>query len=97
MQLRFFKGIIDEPSIYNRAQRTNEIAAIYAAGGSGKCLPETISAAPSRPMFNRAGYGTTAGHSLHFLCYRIAPPSIAGRESMNLMILHPKRACATTG
>ena len=32
-------GIIDEPSIYNRALSTNEIQAIYNAGSAGKCAP----------------------------------------------------------
>ncbi len=35
--LSMFAGIIDEPSIYNRALTTNEIAAIYNAGSAGKC------------------------------------------------------------
>ena len=35
----FFKGIIDEISLYNRALATNEIAAIYNAGSAGKCTP----------------------------------------------------------
>ncbi|HXU75981.1 MAG TPA: LamG-like jellyroll fold domain-containing protein, partial [Methylomirabilota bacterium] len=35
----FFKGTIDEVSVYNRALGTNEIVAIYAAGPSGKCVP----------------------------------------------------------
>jgi hypothetical protein len=34
-------GIIDEPSIYNRALSTNEIEAIYNAGSAGKCAPVT--------------------------------------------------------
>ncbi len=34
----FFKGVIDEPAIYNRALSTNEILAIYNAGSTGKCL-----------------------------------------------------------
>ena len=34
----FFKGIIDEVSLYNRALATNEITAIYNAGSAGKCL-----------------------------------------------------------
>jgi alpha-tubulin suppressor-like RCC1 family protein len=33
-----FAGIIDEPSIYNRALSTNEIQAIYNAGSAGKCV-----------------------------------------------------------
>jgi alpha-tubulin suppressor-like RCC1 family protein len=39
-------GIIDEPSIYNRALSTNEIQAIYNAGSAGKC-PPTCTPAPS--------------------------------------------------
>jgi hypothetical protein len=35
----YLAGIIDEPSIYNRALSTNEIAAIYSAGSAGKCKP----------------------------------------------------------
>lgn len=41
-----FKGLIDEPSIYNRALSATEIASIAAAGPSGKCKPTaTISPA----------------------------------------------------
>jgi hypothetical protein len=32
-----FAGVIDEPSVYNRALSSNEIAAIYNAGSNGKC------------------------------------------------------------
>ena len=34
-----FEGLIDEPSIYNRALATNEIANIFNAGVAGKCAP----------------------------------------------------------
>ncbi|MEJ0089922.1 MAG: LamG-like jellyroll fold domain-containing protein [Limisphaerales bacterium] len=37
----FFKGIIDEVSIYNRALASNEISAIYNAGSAGKCTAIT--------------------------------------------------------
>jgi hypothetical protein len=36
---RFFMGMIDELSLYNRALSTSEIAAIYDAGSAGKCKP----------------------------------------------------------
>ncbi|HVM49309.1 MAG TPA: LamG-like jellyroll fold domain-containing protein [Candidatus Acidoferrum sp.] len=36
---RYFKGLIDEASIYNRALSAGEIAAIYNAGSAGKCPP----------------------------------------------------------
>jgi hypothetical protein len=38
----YLAGIIDEPSIYNRALSTNEIAAIYNAGSAGKCEQPSI-------------------------------------------------------
>jgi hypothetical protein len=34
---RYFHGLIDEVSIYNRALSSEEISAIFAAGESGKC------------------------------------------------------------
>jgi hypothetical protein len=37
-----FPGEIDELSAYNRALSSNEIAAIYAAGGSGLCPPQAL-------------------------------------------------------
>jgi hypothetical protein len=35
----FFDGLIDEPSIYNRALTSTEIQNIYNAGSAGKCRP----------------------------------------------------------
>ena len=34
---RYFHGLIDEVSYYDRALSSNEVAAIYAAGSAGKC------------------------------------------------------------
>jgi len=34
-----FAGLLDEPSLYNRALSSNEIAAIYNADSGGKCPP----------------------------------------------------------
>src|SRR5205085_6828151 len=34
-----FNGLIDEPTIYNRALSDAEIQAIYSAGSAGKCKP----------------------------------------------------------
>jgi hypothetical protein len=44
-----FAGLIDEPSIYNRALNAGEIAAIYAAGSAGKCY--TNLPPPPEPPF----------------------------------------------
>jgi hypothetical protein len=36
-----FNGLIDEPTIYNRALSASEISAIYVAGTAGKCKVDT--------------------------------------------------------
>jgi hypothetical protein len=43
----YFQGLIDEVSLYNRALSPAEIAAIYTAGVSGKCVPCLHIAAPT--------------------------------------------------
>jgi hypothetical protein len=59
-----FNGLIDEVSIYHRALSASEIAAIYNAGGSGKCpLPPTILVQPTNQtaaMGNTATFSVTA-------------------------------------
>ena len=37
----YYAGLLDEVSIYNRALSSSEIAAIFAAGSSGKCYTNT--------------------------------------------------------
>ena len=41
-QGRFFKGLIDEVEIYNRALSASEIQAIYTAGSAGKCKSAAV-------------------------------------------------------
>jgi len=44
---QFYKGLMDEPAIYNRALSAAEVLAIYSAGQSGKCKglqPLTVNA-----------------------------------------------------
>jgi len=38
----FFKGVIDEVSIYNRALAGSEINSIFRAGAAGKCAPTNL-------------------------------------------------------
>jgi hypothetical protein len=45
--VNYLAGIIDEPSIYSRALAANEIAALYAAGGAGKCQAAVCTPPPS--------------------------------------------------
>ena len=37
----WYKGVIDEPTIYRRALTNTEITALYAAGSAGKCKVDT--------------------------------------------------------
>ncbi len=43
----YWRGMIDDVSVYSRALGSNEIAAIYAAGSAGKCLlPPVLAISP---------------------------------------------------
>jgi hypothetical protein len=53
---RYFDGILDEVTIYNRALAPSEIAAIYNAGGAGKDRPDCV-APPSNAIGWWAGDG----------------------------------------
>jgi len=54
-----FYGYLDEVSIYNRALSSNEIAAIYNAGASGKCpLPPAVLAQPTNQTVAVGGTAT---------------------------------------
>lgn len=44
---RFFKGLIDEVEIYDRALSVSEIQSIFNAGSAGKCKPNVCVAPPS--------------------------------------------------
>lgn len=54
----YFDGEIDEVSVYNTALSASQIAAIYAAGSSGKCsneIPVAIIAGPTNQVVNVGG------------------------------------------
>jgi hypothetical protein len=48
----FFRGSIDEVTLYRRALGSNEIATIYAAGAAGKCKDPLVAEQPN----NQIGY-----------------------------------------
>jgi hypothetical protein len=54
----FFKGLIDEPSVYNRALTASEIAAIYNAGSAGKCTTPTAPFIVTQPASQTVTAGT---------------------------------------
>lgn len=57
------RGTLDEVSLYNRALTSNEIAAIYTAGASGKCKAVTITVPPTNQTVvvgANAGFGVSA-------------------------------------
>ena len=55
---RYFHGMVDEVSIYNRALSASDIAGIYYAGAAGKCLPTpTVTWTNLAPI----AYGTALG------------------------------------
>lgn len=66
-----FGGIIDEVAIYSRALSPSEIASVYYAGGSGKCLPPSAPVLTSRPA-SRTGI---AGSNILFTASAAGVPS----------------------
>ncbi len=56
----FFKGDIDEVSIYGRALSSSEVASIYAAGSAGKCAPLTAPSIYAQPLTQQLFEGQTA-------------------------------------
>lgn len=51
----YFKGSIDEATVYNRVLTSTEIQAIYNAGAAGKCKPATISCPTVTEIQPKAG------------------------------------------
>jgi hypothetical protein len=53
---RYFKGLIDEVTIFNRALSPSEVQDIYGAGAAGRCKPGSASlTAAIRPPINADG------------------------------------------
>lgn len=52
---RFFHGLMDEVEFFNRALSATEVAAIFNAGGAGKCKPPQPASAVSRKVHGGAG------------------------------------------
>ncbi len=59
---RYYKGLLDEVDIFNRALSATEIQAIYNAGSAGKCPPE----APPRISLQPANASAVLGSTTDF-------------------------------
>ena len=63
-----FAGILDEPTLYNRALSATEIEGIYSAGTAGKCVPVPIVITQpvnqNVPAGSNATFSVSAGGSL---------------------------------
>jgi len=61
----YFKGILDEPSLYGRALSAGEIAAIYNAGHAGKGAPAgTSPSVAAQPADQTVAVGSSASFSV---------------------------------
>ncbi len=60
----YFAGLVDEPSVYNRALSASEVAAIYNAGSAGKCPPSIPPFIVSQPVSQTVPTGVTATFSV---------------------------------
>jgi hypothetical protein len=59
-----FAGLLDEPSVYNRALSSNEIAAIYNAGSGGKCAPTLFPVIIVQPTNQTVNAGSPAAFTV---------------------------------
>ncbi len=64
----YFDGLIDEPAVYNRALSASEIAAIHAAGSSGKCLRPLTDGLVAYYPFN-GNANDESGHGMDGVVY----------------------------
>jgi uncharacterized delta-60 repeat protein len=72
---RFFRGLVDEPSLYSRALTGAEILAIYNAGGNGKCAAP--SSADTTTSLSLSPASSVYGQPVTFTA-AISPASGAG-------------------
>ncbi|HTY86563.1 MAG TPA: LamG-like jellyroll fold domain-containing protein [Candidatus Acidoferrum sp.] len=75
----FFAGLIDEASVYNRALSSNEIAAIYAAGLSGKCAQPL----PPKILYQPLSQVATIGHDVTLTVLASGTPVISYQWTWN--------------
>ncbi len=59
-----FYGTVDDLSVYSRALATNEIQAIYGAGGNGKCVAQSPPLIATQPVNQTVTVGETASFSV---------------------------------
>ena len=95
----YFDGLIDEPSVYNRALSASEIAAIYNAGSAGKCVPGAPPAIVSQPTSRTALVGATVAFNVTArgdapLSYqwRFQGAGLAGQTNPSLVIANVQLA-----
>ncbi len=96
-----FSGLIDVPSIYNRALSSNEIAAIYLAGSAGKCttppvtstgVPVIYSFAPTSGsnatvvVISGTNFSATAASNIVYFGSVTAPVSSASPTSLTVAV-----------
>lgn len=88
-----FKGLIDEPSIYNRSLSSNEVAAIFTAGSAGKCtsaLPPVILQQPAgtevAPGSNYSFLVAARGNSPLAYQWQLAGTNIPGATTTSLTV-----------
>ena len=86
----YFDGLVDEPSVYNRALSDAEIAGIYNAGSAGKCgLPPSILAQPQRQT-------AVEGSSASFAVTASGTPPLSYQWQLNSTVIEGATASSLT-
>ena len=94
------KGRLDEVSLYNRALSSNEVAAVYAAGASGKCKAASGPTITTQPQSQSVAAGgnvvftvTAAGSGLGYQ-WQFNGGAIADATNANLTLANVQPANA---
>ncbi len=91
----FFKGRIDETSIYRRALSASEIKAIYAGGTNGKFDPVVFNSSPSRSLaeaqIRLTGQSpiTILGNNTNWQTYTAAFKAVSAQTTLTLAGVEP--------
>ena len=89
----FYRGLLDEVSLYSRALSSAEIAAIYSAEAAGKCQPQVAPSILTQPQNQAANVGDFVNFSViaagtHPLSYqwRFNGTNLSGASSSTLTL-----------
>ncbi|HET9531724.1 MAG TPA: LamG-like jellyroll fold domain-containing protein, partial [Blastocatellia bacterium] len=85
---RFFKGLIDEASVYSRALSASEVQNIFDADSAGKCREiDFVDVLPSHPFYTHIRRLSALGITLGCTTTNFCPDDVVTRQQMAAFII----------